>query len=185
MTLDRLGRRRLPVIAVLAVLLALTVTVGILLIGNAPGVLNGTPTPSASSSAVPSDGLGDTPESAVRAFFEAFAEARETDDPSLIEPLVNGTDSSAYQTAAAFLEGQKAVGKASITTVQELTDFRVTLNGGSAVVEFTYHAGGYDIDLDTHEPLESPEVLDPSRVRAEVVRVEGRWLLDSYEEVVE
>jgi hypothetical protein len=185
MTLDRLGRWRLPVIAVLAVLLALAVTVGILLVGNAPGVLDGTPTPSASTSTGPSESPGDTPESAVRAFFEAFAEARETDDPALIEPLVNGTDSSAYQTAASFLEGQKAVGKASITTVQELTDFSITLSGGSAVVEFTYRAGGYDIDLGTGEPLESPEILDPSRVHAEVVRVEGRWLLDSYEEVVQ
>jgi hypothetical protein len=185
MTLDRLGPWRLPVIAVLAVLLALVVAVGILLVGNAPGVLNGSPTPSALSSTGPSESPGDTPESAVRAFFEAFAEARETDDPALIEPYVNGTDSSAYQTAAAFLEGQEAVGKASITTVQELTDFRVTVNGDSAVVEFTYLAGGYDIDLDTGEPLESPEVLDPSHVRAEVLRVDGRWLLDCYEEVVE
>jgi hypothetical protein len=185
MTLDRLGRWRLPVIAVLAVLLALAVAVGILLVGNVPGVFNGSPTPSASSPTRPSESPGDTPEAAVRAFFEAFADARETDDPAVIEPFVNGTDSSAYQTAASFLEGQKAVGKASITTVQELTDFSVTLNGGSAVVEFTYRAGGYDIDLDTGEPQESPEILDPSRVRAEVVRVGGRWLLDSYEEVVQ
>ena len=61
----------------------------------------------------------------MRAFFEAFAEARETNDPSVIEPFVNGTDSSAYLTAAGFLLGQQEVGKASVVTVNELTNFDV------------------------------------------------------------
>ena len=184
MTLDRLGRWRLPAVAVGALALALAVAAVILLPGrlSAPDT-SPTPTGTVVQSGTPAP--GDTPEAAVRAFFDAFAEARETSDPSVIDPFVNGTDSSAYLTAAAFLDGQADQGKGSITTVQELTDFDATQNGDRAVVEFTYVAGGYDIDLESGEPLESPDVLDPSRVRAELVRVDGRWLLDSYEEVVE
>jgi len=121
----------------------------------------------------------------VRAFFDAFATARETDDPKLIEPFVNGTDSSAYQTAAGFLLGQREVGKASLTTVRELSAFDVEVDGTHAIAEFTYLAGGYDIDLESGEPLESPSILQPSRVRAELTRVSETWLLDSYEEVTE
>jgi hypothetical protein len=183
MTLDRLGRWRLPVIAVVAVLLALAVTVGILLVGNAPGVLDGTPTPSASTSTGPSDSPGDTPESAVRAFFEAFADARETDDPALIEPLVNGTDSSAYLTVAAFLEGQAGQGKASVVTVNELSNFEVDEQGDRAVVSFDHRLGGYDIDADSGEPLETPVVLPTQRKMATLVRVGDRWLVDSFEDV--
>ena len=59
-------------------------SVGILLLGRAPAVIDGSPSPQstgplASGRTAP----GDTPESAVRAFFEALAEARETDDPSI------------------------------------------------------------------------------------------------------
>jgi hypothetical protein len=185
MTHDRLGRWQMPVIAALAVLVALAVAAGILLVGGIPDAVDTSPTASVSASPSASESPGDSPESGVRAFFGAFAEARETSDPSIIEPYVNGTDSSAYLTAAAFLEGQAGQGKGSITTVQELTNFDVTVSGGTAVVEFTYVAGGYDIDLETREPLESPEILDPSRVRADVLQTDGRWLLDSYEELAE
>ena len=93
--------------------------------------------------------------------------------------------SSAYQTAAGFLLGQQEVGKASVTTVQQLSDFDVEVDGTRAIAEFTYIAGGYDIDLESREPLESPSILEPSRVRAELARVNETWLLDSYEEVAE
>ncbi len=187
MTLDRLGRWRLPVIAVTSLLIALGVVVAILLVGRAPTVLDGSPSPSPTASR-PTDASpspDDSPEAAVRAFFEAFAKARETGDPALIEPFVNDTNSSAYQTAAGFLVGQREVGKASITTVQELSDFDVEINGTRAFAEFTYVAGGYDIDLESREPLESPTILEPSRVRAELVRVDDQWLVDSYEEIAE
>jgi len=185
MTLDRLGRWRLPVITVISLLIALGVVVAILLVGRAPTVLDGSPSPSASQPTDASPSPDDTPEAALRAFFEAFAEARETDDPALIEPFVNGTDSSAYQTAAGFLVGQREVGKASITTVQELSDFDIEIDGTRAFAEFTYVAGGYDIDIESSEPLESPAILEPSRVRAELVRVDDQWLVDSYEEIAE
>jgi hypothetical protein len=184
MTLDRLGRWRLPAIAVAALALALAVVAVILLPGRLTAP-DASQSASATAETAATAGPDDGPEAAVRAFFEAFAEARETSDPSLIEPFVNGMDSSAYLTAAAFLQGQAEQGKGSITTAQELTDFVVTHNGDRAVVEFTYVAGGYDIDLESGDPLESPETLDPSRVRAEVVRMDDRWLLDSYEEVAE
>ncbi|MEX0630056.1 MAG: hypothetical protein WD508_05365 [Chloroflexota bacterium] len=181
MTLDRLGRWRLPVLAALSVLVALGVVIGILLLGRAPGVLDGSPSPrpsasSASSSAAP----GSTPESAVRAFYEALAKARRTDDPSIVEPFVNGTDSSAYLTAAGFLEGQRGQGKASVVTVLELRDFQVTIEGTRATVRFTLREGGYDIALDTGEPLETPMVLPEKRVEAGLVLVSGTWLVDGY-----
>ncbi|MEP6468178.1 MAG: hypothetical protein ABJC24_00245 [Chloroflexota bacterium] len=185
MTFDRLGRWRLPAIAGLSLLIALTVVIAILLLGRAPTVIDGPPSPSATQPTDASPPPDDTPEAAVRAFFEAFAEARETDDPALIEPFVNGTDSSAYQTAAGFLLGQQEVGKASVTTVQKLSDFDVEVDGMRAIAEFTYVAGGYDIDLESREPLESPSILEPSRVRAELARVNETWLLDGYEEVTE
>lgn len=182
MTLDRLGRWRLPAIAVAALALALAVVAVILLPGrlSAPDA-SPSVTATAASSATPDP--GDTPESAVVAFFEAFAEAGETNDPAIIEPFVTGTDSSAYQTASAFLRGQEEVGKASITTVNELSDFEVTIDGDRATVEFTYVAGGYDVDAETDEPLESPVVLPAERVRVVVLMQDDRWLVDSYEAV--
>jgi hypothetical protein len=176
-------RYRLPVAILASVALVALVFVGVSFLGQPDASDQPIPTETPRSSATAP--AGDTPESAVHAFFAAFAEARETSDPSVIEPYVTGTDSSGYLTAAAFLNGQAEQGKGSVTTVQELTDFDVTQNDDSAVVEFTYLAGGYDIDLDTGEPLESPEVLEPSRVRAQVIRIDGQWLLDSYEEIAE
>jgi len=185
MSLDRLGRWRLPVVAGLSLLIAAVVVVAILLLGRTPTIIDGSPSPLASQPGDPSPPADDTPESAVRKFFNAFAEAREAGDPDLIEPYVNGTDSSAYQTAAGFLLGQREVGKASVTTIQELSDFDVEFDETHASAEFTYVAGGYDIDLESGEPLESPSVLEPSRVRAELVRVDDLWLLNSYEVVTE
>ena len=117
----------------------------------------------------------------MRTFFNAFAEARETDDPALIEPFVNGTDSSAYQTAAGFLLGQQEVGKASVVTVNELSNFDVSLDGIEATVLFDHRLGGYDIDLESGEPVESPTVLESRRKQAVVVLIDGVWLVDSFE----
>jgi hypothetical protein len=47
-------------------------------------------------------------------------------------------------------------------------------------VEFDYVEGGYDIDLDSGKPLESPEVLAPYHVTVTVKQVDSRWLVDSY-----
>jgi len=182
MTLDRLGRWRLPAVAVGALTLALAVVAVVLLPGRL-GAPDMSPTPTETALPSATEGAEDSPEAAVRAFFDAFAVAGETNDPSIIEPLVTGTDSSAYQTASAFLRGQDEVGKASITTVNELSDFEVTIDGDQATVEFTYVAGGYDIDAETGEPLESPVVLPAERVRVVVLMHDDRWLVDSYEAV--
>lgn len=176
-------RYRFPIAILASVVAVALIFVGVAFVGQPNSSNDPSPTATSISSATPTS--GNTPESAVRAFFTAFVEARETSDPSVIERWVTGTDSSAYLTAAAFLQGQAEQGKGSVTTVQELSDFDVTQTNDSAVVEFQYVAGGYDIDLNTGEPLESPETLAPSRVRAEVVRVNEQWLLDSYEEVAE
>lgn len=182
MTLDRLGRWRLPAVAVGALVLALAAVALILLPGrlDAP---EASPTPTETTQQSPTEGAGEAPEAAVRAFFEAFARARESSDPSVIEPFVNGTDSSAYLTAAAFLQGQAEQGKASIVTVNELTNFQVDLQGDRAVVLFDHRLGGYDIDLESGEPLETPVVLPTQRKRVELVRMDDTWLVDSFENV--
>ncbi len=180
MILDRLGHWRLPAIAALSLLIALTVAGVILLLGRAPTVIDRSSSPSATQPSDATPSPDDTPEAAVRAFFEAFASARETDDPKLIEPFVNGTDSSAFQTAAGFLLGQREVGKASIVTVQELSDFEAEISSDTANVSFSLIEGGYDVDLESGEPLESPVILPAERIRADLVRVEGQWLLSGY-----
>lgn len=186
MSLDRLGRWRLPALTIGAMVVALSVVGMILLLGRAGGLGDASPSPTASTTITESPGSSASPEeeaeAAVRAFFDALAAARENGDAALVEPFVNGTDSSAYLTAAGFLDGQTAVGKASIITLNELDDFDVLAVGDTATVEFTYRTGGYDIDLESGEPLESPQVLEQRRVRADVVRVDGRWLLDRYED---
>ena len=183
MTLDRLGRWRLPAIAVAALAIALAAVAVILLVPSLLSTPDNSPTPPATEQPSATRPAGDTPEAAVRAFFEAFAEARETSDPSIIEPFVNGTDSSAYLTAAAFLNGQAEQGKASIVTVNELTNFEVDQQADRAVVLFDHRLGGYDIDLDSGEPLESPVVLPTQRKRVELARVDDSWLVDSFEDV--
>lgn len=173
-------RYRLPVAILASVVVVALVFVGVSLLGQPDSSDRPTPTGAASSSASPT--AADTPEAAVRAFFEAFAEARETSDPSAIEPFVNGTDSSAYLTAAAFLNGQAEQGKGSVVTVNELTNFEVDQQGDEAVVLFDHRLGGYDIELDSGEPLETPVELPVQRKQVELVRVEESWLVDSFED---
>lgn len=173
-------RYRLPLVALASLVVAVLVVGAILLVGGSPQPSR-TPSPMpASPSPSPTD-PGSTPESATRAFFEAFSEARTTDDPRLIEHLVTSKQSSAYLSVSGFLEGQKAVGKASITTVQRIENVDIQRSGVTATVTFDYTEGGYDIALDTGEPLESPVVLPMARVVVELQQVDGRWLVDRYE----
>ena len=149
----------LPAIALLALAIALAVVALILLprpAGRAGQLADADQRP---NSRPPPQLPATRRRAAVRAFFEAFAEARETSDPSVIEPFVNGTDSSAYLTAAAFLDGQAEQGKARSSRCNELTDFDVDEQDDAAVVSSPSLASGYDIDLETGEPLESPDVL--------------------------
>ena len=67
-------------------------------------------------------------------------------------------------------------------TLNEITNFRVVDEAGdSATVVFDHRLGGYDIDLDTGKPLESPTEKPVRRNQATVVRVGDRWLVDSFE----
>jgi len=185
MSLDRLGAWRLPVVAFGAIVVALGVVGLILLLGRTLGPNHGSPMPSTSSTPAPSASVSaeQEVEAAVRAFFDAFADARENGDTTLVEPYVNGTDSSAYLTAAGFLNGQTGVGKASIITVNELTDFVITIDGDRAEAEFDHQIGGYDIDAESGQPLESPMTLPIQRKVAELVRRGDAWLMDRFEDV--
>ena len=179
--MNRIPERNRPiVILVTGVVAVLLVAGGILLLGQLG------PSPSPSASAPPSATASpsadpSTPEGAIREFFAALKEARRTGDPALIRPYVTGEQSSAYLSVQGFLLGQKAVNKASVLTVQQVENVTVETTGDTATAHLVYTEGGYDISLDTGEPLESPNVLAPRDVTMELHRVDGRWLVESYE----
>jgi hypothetical protein len=171
-------RYRLAVVAATSLIVVVIVAAAILLL-NRPGP---TPVESPTPTATPSPSLDvTTAEGAVRSFFGGFAEARRTDDPTLVAPFVTGKDSSAYRSVAAFLQGQKDVGKASVTTVLRLENVQVQPSDSTASVSFDYTEGGYNIDPKTGQALESPVVLPTTKVIAVVRQVGGRWLVESYE----
>jgi hypothetical protein len=179
--MNRIPERNRPLVMVAtAVVVLLLVGGGVLFVGQ----LGPSPTPSTSPppsvTASPSSDPS-TPEGATRAFFEAFAEARRTDDPSIVEPFVTGKQSSAYLTVDAFLRGQREVGKASIITTNDLTGFGVDVNGETATVMVMQQLGGYDIDVKTGQPRESPTLLPPTRFQVVLKGVDGRWLVDEFE----
>lgn len=172
-------RNRTPILALTALVLALLVVGGILLVGRI-GVPEVSPGPSPSTPVASATDALSTPEGAVRAFFSAFAAARRTDDPVAVATFVTGKESPAYLSIAGFLEGQKAVKKASVVTVQRLDNLQSTTNGAEATVTFDFTEGGYDVDLKSGSPLESPKVVPTYRVTV-VLKAEGsRWLVDSY-----
>ena len=180
------NRIRIPILAVAAIALGLAVVGGILLVGRV-GVpdATATPAPPPTSSAQPTSTPGPTdplssPEGAVRAFFAAYATSRRTGDPAPVAAFVTSPDSAAYRTVAGFLDGQKAAGKASILTDQRFDNLTATINGGSATVIFDYTEGGYDIDLVSASPLESPQLLPPYTVTVSLKQVGSQWLVDEY-----
>jgi hypothetical protein len=173
------SRYQVPLVIAVSLAVLLLVAGGVLLTSRLTPSPSPTTPGSGSPSASPSTGPG-TPESAVRAFFEAYAQARRTDDPLVVLPLTTGVDSDAYRSAEAFLRGQRESGKASIITQLEITNVAVGEQGDRATVGFDYVQGGYDIDLHTGEPLESPVILPLERVSAVVVRRGDIWLVESY-----
>jgi hypothetical protein len=180
-TVNRIPERNRPVV-ILAVGIAVLLVVagGVLLVGRiGPST---TPTPSASASATASPSVDpSTPEGGTRAFFDAFARARLTDDPSIVEPFVTGKSSSAYLTVDAFLRGQKEAGKASVITTNDLSGFGVDVQGQMATVMVTQQLGGYDIAVDTGKPRESPTLLPATSFRVVLKQVDERWLVDEFE----
>jgi hypothetical protein len=171
-------RYRLPLAAATS-LVVVVIVAGAVLLLNRPGT-HPVVSPSPSAAASPSLDLA-TPEGAVRAFFEAYAQAGKTDDPSIVMPFITRKDSSAYLSVAAFLKGQKESGKASVTTVLRLENVQVEQSGSTATVSFDYIEGGYNIDPKTGRPLETPVVLPTTKVAAVVRQVDGKWLVDSYQ----
>ena len=171
-------RYRLP-IAILASLAVVAVVLIAVIAASGGSQPNGSPSPSVTPTA--SADPNATPEGAVRAFFEAYSQARRTDDPSLVEPYVTSKTSSAYLSAAAFLKGQKESGKASVTTVLRIENVNVEQSGTSATVSFDYIDGGYNIDPTSGSSLESPTILPTARVVATVHLIGSRWLVDSYQ----
>ena len=143
------------------------------------GVVAATPAPAPATVAA-TDPLS-TPEGAVRAFFAGLKEARRTDDAAAIRPYVTDEQSSAYLSVQGFVTSQKAANKASVLTIQQLDNIRVEATGDTATVQLTYTEGGYDISLDSGQPLESPGTLAPRDATLELRLINGRWLVDSYE----
>lgn len=179
--MNRIPERNRPLVVLgTAVIVLLVVAGGVLLLGRLGPSPSPTPPTSPSTSASPSADAS-TPEGGTRAFFDAFARARLTDDPAIVEPFVTGTSSSAYLTVDAFLRGQKEAGKASVITTNELSGFGVDVQGQRATVMVTQQLGGYDIDIDTGEPRESPTLLPATNFRVVLMRVDGRWLVDEFE----
>ena len=177
-------RLSIPALAGAAIVIGLLVVGGILLVGRL-GAPEATPAPSvqvtAATTPTPTSTQADplaTPEGAVRAFFAALKEARRTDDVAAIRPFVTDEQSAAYLSVEGFVAGQKAANKASVLTVQQLDDIRVEATGDTATVTLVYTEGGYDISLDTAQPLESPGTLAPRDVTLELRTVDGRWLVD-------
>ncbi|HYU50959.1 MAG TPA: hypothetical protein VEO91_13640, partial [Candidatus Limnocylindria bacterium] len=111
--MNRIPERNRPlVIFAVGVAVLVIVAGGVLLVGRlGPPPA---PTPSGSQATASPSADPSTPEGATRAFFDAFAQARRTDDASIVAPFVTGTESSAYRTVDAFVRGQKESGKASV-----------------------------------------------------------------------
>jgi hypothetical protein len=177
MTMNVPPRYRLPIAILASIGLVVVVLVAVLLAGRGGPVASPTPSKLASASTDPMS----TPEGAVRAFFEAFAQARRTDDPALVEAFVTSKQSSAYLSVAGFLGGQKEVKKASVTTVLRIENVSADTSGDNSTVTFAYTEGGYDISLETGQALESPVVLPTVTVTAYLQQVDDRWLVDRYE----
>jgi len=174
------SRYQLPLVVVVSLVVLLVIAGGVLLVGR----LGPSPTPSSSTPPSPTGSPSadpTTPEGAVYAFFAAFKEARRTDDPALVRPSVTSEQSSAYLSVQGFLLGQRDLNKASVLTVQLVENLNVEVAGDAATARLVYTEGGYDISLDTGEPLESPNVLAPRDITMELRKVGDRWLVESYE----
>ncbi len=183
---------RMPVLALAAVALGLLVVGGILLVGRL-GAADATPAPSRTappSAAAPSPPAGpsaspadprSTPEGAVRAFLAAYAAARRSDDPSAVSEFTTGTGSDAYRSVAAFLAGQRSVGKASILTEQRVERLAAAASGETATVTLDYTVSGYDTGLADASPLQTPQALPTAHLTVRLRLVSGLWLVDAYE----
>ena len=179
-------RYRLPFVAAVAVAVSAVVVAAVIGLGSMGSSAQSTaptrspsPAQTATPMATPTDPLS-TPEGATRAFFSAFNKGWLTDDPTLVTPYVTSTDSSAYLSVSSFLGGEKAVHRAAVITTQRLDNMQTAIAGTTATVEFDYTVGGYNTNVDTGTPVETPNVLAPVHVKVTLKLVAGQWLVDEY-----
>jgi hypothetical protein len=182
-------RHRLPLVATVAVATAAMVVAAVIGLGSLGSSAKDTPstpppstaptTPTATPAPTATDPLS-TLEGATRAFFSAFNKGWLTDDPTLVTPYVTSTDSSAYLSVSSFLGGEKAVHRAAVITTQKLDNMQTAIAGTTATVEFDYTVGGYNTNVDTGTPVETPNVLAPVHVKVTLKLVAGQWLVDEY-----
>ncbi len=180
-------RYRLPLVAAVALVAVVVVVAAIVGLGSL-GSTTTSPDSTRSPSEAPTTPTATptptdprlTPEGATKAFFDAFAKALKTNDPSLVEPYVTSKDSSAYLTVSGWTGGAQGVNRASVVTVERLDNMTTSISGDAATVDFDYTEGGYDINPSTGAALETPTVLAPVHVTATLKLVNGLWLMDSY-----
>ncbi|MDQ6910346.1 MAG: hypothetical protein M3Z84_06125, partial [Actinomycetota bacterium] len=60
---------------------------------------------------------------------------------------------------------------------------KVVVDGTQATVTFHHHQVGYDVDLITGQPRESPTALPDANVRVVLIQSGGRWLVDRFENI--
>jgi hypothetical protein len=181
-------RYRLPFVATVAVAAAAMVVAAVIGLGSLGSSAKDTPStpppsPAPTATATPAPTATDplsTPEGATRAFFSGFNKGWLTDDPTLVTPYVTSTDSSAYLSVSSFLGGEKAVHRAAVITTQRLDNMQTAIAGTTATVEFDYTVGGYNTNVDTGTPVETPNVLAPVHVKVTLKLVAGQWLVDEY-----
>ena len=179
-------RYRLPFVALVALAVVGVVVVAVVGLGSlgssaksAPPTHSPSLTPTAIPAPTPTDPLS-TPEGATRAFFSAFNKGWLTDDPTMVKPYVTSTDSSAYLSVSSFLGGEKAVHRAAVITTQKLDNMQTAITGTTATVQFDYTVGGYNTNVDTGTPVETPNVLAPVHVKVALKLVASQWLVDAY-----
>jgi hypothetical protein len=153
----------------------------VVLLGQQGRTPNATSSPTPPTASPSPTAPTSTPEGAVRAFFAAFGEAGETDDAELVLPFVTSEESPAYLSVFGYLEGQRVVNRGSVVTGQRFADVDVAIDGDTAEVTFSYVESGYQITLDTGEPLESPRTYAAVTIVATVREVDAQWLVHAYE----
>ena len=117
----------------------------------------------------------------VRAFFDAVM--RQRDGPTTrhsLEPFVTSGESSAYRRSRASCRPE---GERQGVRSRPVLDSRTSGSRRRATlldVTSTSLEGGYDIDLDSGEPLESPVTLDPRNAHGRALAADGMWQVERF-----
>jgi hypothetical protein len=117
-------------------------------------------------------------EAAVRRYYIVFDQVRATGEASLLEELTAADGFDRANVQALVLE-QRSRRKFAVITREQFANWKFSLSGDTAVVSFDYIATGYDVDALTGHHLEAETTLPADRVRMELRRQSGRWLVFS------